>query len=456
MRRTTTPTALSALVGLTASILGVGLAASPAHAAETCDGKVATIVVTLPPQALFTEPVTGTPGDDVIVGTAKDDTIDGLGGNDVICGLGGADTLVGGDGNDRLFGGADAEYAPDEGYYGDLLVPGAGDDHVDLGTGEEDIWFWETDLEVDQVSYADSPAPVRVDLAAGTATGHGTDTVVSGATARPIGVIGSAHDDTLLGTLGRDVIDAGGGDDTVMTGSGADVVRPDSTGRTRSGWRLDDTRPEGLSEAGDDVVSTGPGSDGVHVQLGADVVRGGGDVDRLASGSSDRGTRLLGGAGKDRLSGVGGTALLGQSGNDLLRVALTLTRRSSTWSGGAGRDGLDVLTSQGVSLRSLHVDAPARRVSGNGSRLASYTGIERVRATGTITRATFRGGPAAETFFAQARGVRASGGAGNDRLEGSRGPDVLDGGPGRDVLSGSAGRDRCVRGERVSSCEVRR
>lgn len=451
MRRTTTLTALACLAGLS---LGTGTTA-PALAAETCDGKVATIVVAAPAQVHFTEPVTGTPGDDVIVGTEDDDTIDGAGGNDTICGLGGADTLVGGDGDDHLFGGADDEYFADDGYYGDLLVPGAGDDHVDLGTGEQSIWFWESDLEVDQVSYADSPVGVRVDLTAGTAVGHGTDTIVTGSTGRPIGVIGSAHDDTLLGSVGRDVVDAGGGDDTIVTGDGADVVLPDSPGRSSSGWRLDDDRPEPGSEPGDDTVSTGSGSDGVWVRRGADVVRGGADVDRLTSDSPEPGTRLLGGEGKDRLRAEGPSALFGQSGNDELDGAV-VAGLPATWDGGAGRDSLTLTVPGRAGLDRLRIDVPARRVLADGTRLGLLSGIERFANYGRIGRADFVGGRASEQFRSSADRVRASGGGGNDSLEGTRRADLLDGGPGRDRLDGNAGRDRCLRGERLIRCEVRR
>ena len=52
--------------------------------------------------------------------------------------------------------------------------------------------------------------------------------------------------------------------------------------------------------------------------------------------------------------------------------------------------------------------------------------------------------------------VRAHGRGGNDTITGSWRRDVLDGGRGRDVLDGSAGRDRCLRGERLESCERRR
>ena len=453
MRRTTTLATVACLAGLT---LGAGSTA-PAMAAATCDGRAATIVVTSSADQPFTATVTGTPGDDVIVGSDDDDTIDGGGGNDVICGLDGADTLVGGDGDDRLFGGADDEYEADEGYYGDLLVPGAGDDHVDLGTGAEDIWFWESDLQVDQVSYADSPVGVRVDLTAGTAIGHGTDTiVVGGASGRPVGVIGSAHDDTLLGTVGRDVVDAGGGDDTVVTGEGADVVLPDSPGRTTSGWRYDDDRPAGPgSQPGDDTVTTGGGSDGVYVQHGADVVRGGADVDRLTSYSPEPGTRLIGGEGKDRLWGHEGATLLGGSGNDQLDAELT-TSAPATWDGGAGRDALRITVPRGRELDTLRIDVPRRRVTADGDRVAAIASVERVDAAGRIDRATFVGGPASEQFYASARGTTARGGAGADRLHGTRRADLLDGGPGRDVLRASGGRDRCLRGERLSGCEVRR
>jgi Ca2+-binding RTX toxin-like protein len=456
MRRATS-IALTALVGLTASILGVGLAASPARAAETCDGKAATIVVVLPAGTFSSPPTTGTAGDDVIVGTDGNDTIDGAGGDDTICGLAGADTLVGGDGDDRLFGGADAEYFADDGYYGDLLVPGAGNDHVDLGTGEDDIWFWESPLQVDQVSYADAPTGVRVDLAAGTATGHGTDTIVTGTPGRPIGVIGSAHDDTLIGSEGRDVVDAGAGDDTVDTGAGADVVSPDDPGRTTSGWSHGVPRPDPVPQSGDDVVSTGTGSDGVWVQRGVDVVRGGSEVDRLSSESPEPGSRLHGGEGKDRLfADAAGTLLMGESGNDVLTGTLAEGPGSSAWIGGPGRDRLASYTPRRLDADVLRVDVPRQRITADRVRVGRLAGIERLSVFVRVARVEFRGGPADEWFGSAARTVRAWGGAGSDRLDGSRGTDVLDGGPGRDRLDGNSGRDRCLRGERLLSCERRR
>lgn len=458
MQTSSTLTSLATIAVTGALALGTLAAAAPAGAAEaTCDGRAATITVVLETGSHTSEPVTGTPGDDVIVGSEGDDTIDGGGGNDVLCGFGGADTLVGGDGDDRLFGGSDSPYSPDDGYYGDLLVPGAGDDHVDLGDGADGIWFWESPLEVDQVSYADAPTGVQVDLAAGTATGHGTDTIVVGGTpGRPVGVIGSPHDDVLRGTSGRDVVDAGGGDDVVETGDGSDVVLPDSPGRTSSGWRLGERDPQTVAQPGDDTVSTGAGSDSVWVRRGADVVRGGDDVDRLHASSPESGTRLLGQGGSDRFTSDPGTTIEGGAGDDRISVVAAPGRGRSEWVGGPGRDTLTVTTPRGRIARTLLVDVPRRRVDRDGARLASVSGVERWEAYGTIVRAVFRGGRGDDRFASSARRVIARGGAGDDVLSGGRRPDLLVGGPGRDRLDGSGGRDRCLSGERLEGCELRR
>ena len=161
------PFAVAAAAASSAAI--VLLAAAPAHAAATCDGRAATIEV--PATDYDTAPVVGTPGDDVIVGTPGRDTIDGAGGNDVICGLGGPDTLAGGEGDDRLFGGLDMEYSIDDGYRGDLVSPGPGNDHVDLGADLISIRGYDN-LD-DAIDYGRYLIPlVRQELAHRDATGR--------------------------------------------------------------------------------------------------------------------------------------------------------------------------------------------------------------------------------------------------------------------------------------------
>ena len=209
--------------------------------------------------------------------------------------------------------------------------------------------------------------------------------------------------------------------------------------------------------AGDDDVSTGAGSDSVSVARGADVVRGGADVDRLSSTSPEAGTRLLGGSGKDRffLDGTSSTTFLGQSGNDHFQVSLTGGAATPTLDGGTGRDRLTLYTSGRLKFDLFRVDLVRGRMDADGKRIARLLGTERVSLFAKAKKAVFVGGPRADWFESSARSVRARGGRGNDRLTGGSGADVLDGGPGRDVLNGSFGRDRCLRGERLRSCERR-
>lgn len=459
MRRTTSLATL-ATATLATLAAAVVLPATPAAAAETCDGRVATIVVPDAPDAWSTAPVTGTPGDDVIVGTDKDDTIDGAGGHDTICALAGADVVVGGEGDDRLFGGLDQQdYVPDEGYYGDLVRPGPGDDHVDLGTDPqlERLWFFES-MELDQVSYSAATSGVTVDLGRGTATGEGTDTIVTTTPAQPVGVVGSPYDDRLTGTAARDQVDAGGGDDHVVGGDAADIVHLDAAGRTTSGRTSASARTRALP--GDDTADGGQGGDFLYGAEGADRIRGGAGNDRLSSTSPTPGSVLAGGAGRDRLDGLSGTSLLGGAGRDTLESQLT-SRARAELDAGSGRDWLRLVADRsdhGPGLR-LTIDVPGHRVALEPRTLMELHGAERfsVSVGPRRSRLTFIGGAAAEVLVPSLDlRVRAYGLGGADDLRGGRFADLLDGGAGRDRLQGYAGRDRCLRGEALRSCELRR
>ena len=214
---------LLALLPLTASLAVTS--APVAATVETCDGRPATIV------AVEGRATRGTEGDDVIVGTDGPDVVDALGGNDVVCGLGGGDELHGGAGDDRLFGGLSGR---DENgvYQADLVLPGAGDDTIDVGLDPTALTDGQEDNGpgFDSISWADSPAGVTVDLVAGTAIGEGSDTIVLQPATK---TVGSAHADSITGSdraeefdtgPGDDVVTSAGGDDVVLTGGGADRV----------------------------------------------------------------------------------------------------------------------------------------------------------------------------------------------------------------------------------------
>lgn len=138
----------------------------------------------------FADDITGNFDRNQLYGGAGDDRLDGGDGPDV---------LVGGAGNDTLIGGLE----------GDVLYGGAGADTLSGG----DKFDW--------ARYDDSPAGVSVDLAAGTGTGGDAE----GDTLSGIEFLwGSAHDDTLLGDDGVNMIRGGAGDDIIRSRGGNDIL----------------------------------------------------------------------------------------------------------------------------------------------------------------------------------------------------------------------------------------
>ncbi|HXH79298.1 right-handed parallel beta-helix repeat-containing protein [Nocardioides sp.] len=78
-------------------VVEVGRKNTPPPPPPSCQGRVATVQLTLGQRP--------TSGNDVIVGTPRADKVDGGRGKDVICGAGGRDRLSGGRGRDLLVGG---------------------------------------------------------------------------------------------------------------------------------------------------------------------------------------------------------------------------------------------------------------------------------------------------------------------------------------------------------------
>lgn len=446
----TTP--LAAAIGLSLALAFAPAVAIPAAAVgETCDGKAATIVV--PPTSTGSW-VVGTAGDDVIVGTDGPDAIDGAGGNDTICALDHGDQIVGGPGDDRLFGGLDF-YQPDEDLRGDVIQPGPGDDYVDLGadTGPDDIYFADN-IFADQVSYADAPGPVTVDLTTLNATGHGSDTLTPTAAQYFTGIIGSPYDDVLVGGPAHDQIHGGAGDDVITGGVGDDLLNGDmATGL--------DHRSKGAP--GSDLVDGGAGDDTVGGGWGTDELLGGEGNDVMDAQAQSHNSTLDAGPGDDYLRTAEGSQAIGAIGNDTFQVDLgrgEKAERGRTIRGGLGRDRVEFESYAGRISYDMSVLVPQRRIVVHGARFAILSGAEEFvldsnRAKGLVT---FRGGRGPELFrlrFATGFPVRAFGGGGVDTLIGGDRDDLLDGGPGRDRLYGNDGRDRCRRGELLKSCEIR-
>ena len=342
-------------------------------------------------------------GDDLIEGRADGDVLVGGAdrsfwtcaegsGNDVLDGGDGPDFIHGCDGADRIVGGRDTDFLGggsvdmryccgrfsevfggnacgqvlsgndrlEGGVGSDLLLGCDGDDVLDGGAGLDRAAFWDADSVV-------------ADLAAGSATGEGTDALIA-----VEGLSGSSSGDTLIGDSGDNLIDGGpvitgGPSDTQVGGHGNDTISGGPGGdelfggvgddRLHGGPGIDmaifycgyfaDSEQGFLHELSVDLAFGAAGGDGadtiaeiedvsVKTQFCNEIALTGDDgANRLIAG--DAPTHLAGGGGDDvLLGGDHRDALEGEEGNDSLV-------------GGRSRDRLDGGAGIDVCLDSLDV-----------------------------------------------------------------------------------------------------
>jgi Ca2+-binding RTX toxin-like protein len=302
---------------------GIG---DPCDDSVTCQGFAATIVGTIGNDTL-----TGTPARDVIYAGPGDDTVTALAGDDVVCGGAGADeidlgagedwaygddgvdVITGGTDNDILFGGAQSDNL--RGNAGiDALIGGPGNDRL---RGDDGF---------DQVQYFDAPGPVVVNLAAGTAVGHGSDKL--GSIERIVGstfsdvLLGDGADNQFIALEGDDVMDGRAGQDSVefnfrfdpvivnlqtgeATGQGNDtLLRIENVVGTINADQLIGNKARNVLHGleGNDVIEGSDGADHLLGEPGDDTLRGGPGADNLDGGAdSDTGD---GGSGRDTCTSI--------------------------------------------------------------------------------------------------------------------------------------------------------
>jgi Ca2+-binding RTX toxin-like protein len=96
---------------------------------------------------------------------------------------------------------------------------------------------------------------------------------------------GTARDDDLVGTRGRDVTRAGDGDDNASAGGGDDLACGAVDGDTVNGGAGDDTANGG---PGDDTANGGPGNETIAGGAGNDTIRArDAKADRINCGTGD-------------------------------------------------------------------------------------------------------------------------------------------------------------------------
>ena len=329
-------------------------------------------------------------------GTETWDTLSGLGGNDILWGLGGNDHLKGGDDRDVLFGG------PGD----DALEGGAGDDFLIDVEGNQNFFNGGPGADVmvgsggrSRATYLRSPAGVTVNLA----TGRGEGGDAEGDILFGIPQLeGSTHDDTLTGdeqdnyfwwTAGADVLDGGGGIDTLNW-----FFLPSDQGVTVD---------LGVTDA-----------EGWTTVTGAD-----GNVDKLKNIEN-----LVGNRGADTLRGdENANKLEGYEGNDVLEGR----GGADTLDGGRGNDTASYAHSPGGVTGGVTVDltltGPQATENNHDAAGDTLIGIENLE--GSNYSDTLRGDENANNI---------EGGGDSDVLEGRGGADILDGGLNRylgDVVS---------------------
>ncbi|ESQ75227.1 calcium-binding protein [Asticcacaulis sp. AC402] len=239
--------------------------------------------------------------DDILNGNAGNDTLSGGDGNDSIDGGNHDDVLAGGNGNDTVLGGGGK----------DSIEAGAGNDLVDGGAG------------VDTVSYANAVNGMWIELNQGTTAGFSRDGNLSGLMGTDQlrnleNVIGSNFNDIIKGNSAANLIQGGGGYDTLFASRGIDVLDGGAGGDSANfsdisglsvtlnltaGTYALNANHYGTLISIDDATATVL-NDNLTGHTGRNVLDGGAGNDTIAGGGGD--DDIWGGAGTDRMIADGG------------------------------------------------------------------------------------------------------------------------------------------------------
>jgi Ca2+-binding RTX toxin-like protein len=172
-------------------------------------------------------------------------TFNGGNGGDIITGGTLNDRVAGGDGNDLIRGGAGNDMLAGDGN-ADTLVGGLGNDQLNGGSSN------------DTLDYSAAAAAVTINLALGTATGEGNDTLLNVEHA-----IGAAFNDAITGNTLANALTGGAGNDTLRGGSGNDTLTGSAGNDRAFGENGNDT----LKWDSADIFDGGTGFDTLDANL---------------------------------------------------------------------------------------------------------------------------------------------------------------------------------------------
>lgn len=419
----------------------------------------------------------GTAGSDTLFGGAGDDTLTGGVGNDILDGGADDDLIYGGDDQDRV--------VLNDGFGTDTVFGGSGGtdtDTLDLSnltgganvtlTGDEDgtVTYGSNTTTFDDVEAFDLTEQDDVLNAGNDTTGLSVD-----AKGGDDFVIGGSGADTIVAGAGNDTIFFGDGEDTVYGGAGNDYF-DDQAGNP--GWTTANTLFGGAgkdtfwSGYGNDSIDGGTGDDNINTQWGDDTVDGGDGNDII---SSEAGNASLGGGdGNDVISALSGSNTLdGGAGNDVLAGGTdgeTLFGGSGadTLAGGGGGDTIyggndrdQIIIDDGFGSDVVYGgeggdDSDTLDLSALGTAVTvTYTGDEAGTFTDGTDTGTFQGienlvltaGDDSVAGGNDVDGLSIDAGPGNDVIEGGSGADQIYGGEGNDVIDGASNGDALYGGD---------
>ena len=357
----------------------------------------------------FNDSLTGDDQDNGLAGGGGDDTLKGLAGDDGLFGEDGDDLLYGGDGNDLLEGGAGADSL-----YGDA------------GT--------------DALVYSSSEEAVSVDLATGTVSGgDAAGDVIDGFE----NLVGSAHDDTLAGDSGANVIAGGAGDDEIVATSGADTIEgglgQDTVDYTAAAAAVTADLEDGTASVAGGDTDTLISVENLKGSAFADTITG-----------NDDGNIIEGGAGADSLDGGDGTDTVSYESSN---AGVTVNLLDETVSGGdAAGDAIEgfenaIGSGHGDSLigsddnNEFLGEAGSDTIHGNGGSDGIVGGEGSDLLYGDAGNDLLVGGTGADTLYAGEDDDTLLGDEGNDKLFGDEGNDLFIDGEGSDTIDGGDGID---------------
>ncbi|MBB3017929.1 Ca2+-binding RTX toxin-like protein [Microvirga lupini] len=245
---------------------------------------------------------------------------------------------------------------------------------------------------------------------------------------------GGAGDDLLMGAGGADTLIGGEDDDVLMGGEGADVIDGGTGINVASYAEAAGRVTASLQSSG---VNTGEAAGDTYQAI--QNLTGSNFGDTLIGDSSNN--TLVGGEGNDHLiGGEGSDHLIGGNGDDTLD----------------GGGGIDIL--EGGAGRNTYVNADQDHVIGSASGgfdviqikanfiLNEASAIEGIEADPTAGAINLTGNSSANTILGNNATNTLSGLGGDDLLSGAGGKDKLLAGLGNDRLSGGAGQDSLTGG----------